>query len=46
MLPKNIPSVIESVLKLGNREANKLPSRQIVDNIACKKVAIDKNPLV
>ena len=43
---KNIPSVIESVLKLGNREANKLPSRQIEDNIRCKKVAIDKNPLV
>lgn len=37
---KNIPSVIESVLKLGNKVANKLPSRQTVDNIVCEKVAI------
>lgn len=37
---ENIPSVIESVLKLGNKVANKLPSRQTVDNTVCEKVAI------
>lgn len=43
---KNIPSVIESVLKLGNKEANKLPPSQKVDNIVCKKVANGQSTLV
>lgn len=37
---KNIPPVIETVLGLANKVANKLPSRQTVDNIVCEKVAI------
>ncbi|XP_062611759.1 uncharacterized protein LOC134273583 [Saccostrea cucullata] len=42
---RNIPPVIETVLGLANKAANKLPSRQTVDNIVCEKVAIGQKQI-
>ena len=37
---KHVSSVMETVLKLANKTADRLPSRQTVDNIVFEKVLV------
>lgn len=37
---RHVSSVMETVLKLANKTADRLPSRQTVDNIVCEKVLV------